>query len=279
MSYQYIKPSFFILGGVKCGTSSLYRYINEHPAVLPCKTKEPLFFLGKNFVKWWWKRKQYFSLFPERGKEGWVEADWLEIGDDEKMKSDRFRKMKKSGQEYITGEASAITLHATHPPSLKMILPNLKFIVLVRNPTDRYFSHFRMYERFHKEGKPGYDYPPLGEYVEQEISNFRQGKNTRLLKQGLYQSHIEKWEKTYGSEKIIVLPTRDFKQIETAQNRMSELCSFLGLMNHDFSEILKKKFNKASLDVMDENIKKTLDDFYAPYNRSFFDKYEINLKR
>ena len=39
-----MRPSFFIIGANKCGTSSLYRYIVANPQVLPCAIKEPNFF-------------------------------------------------------------------------------------------------------------------------------------------------------------------------------------------------------------------------------------------
>ena len=39
-----MRPTFFIIGANKCGTSSLYRYLVGHPWVLPCAEKEPNFF-------------------------------------------------------------------------------------------------------------------------------------------------------------------------------------------------------------------------------------------
>ena len=37
-------PDFLIIGGQRCGTSSLYYYLTEHPGILPAFTKEPHFF-------------------------------------------------------------------------------------------------------------------------------------------------------------------------------------------------------------------------------------------
>ena len=41
---EHMRPSFFIIGANKCGTSSLYRYLLANPGVLPCAKKEPNFF-------------------------------------------------------------------------------------------------------------------------------------------------------------------------------------------------------------------------------------------
>ena len=40
----YTRPSFFIIGAQKCGTSALYRYLCEHPDVFSGRTKEIHFF-------------------------------------------------------------------------------------------------------------------------------------------------------------------------------------------------------------------------------------------
>ena len=56
---QYLRPSFFIIGERKCGTSSLYRYLIAHPNVLPCQLKEPNFFgkgaeyVNENIEDYW----------------------------------------------------------------------------------------------------------------------------------------------------------------------------------------------------------------------------------
>ena len=39
-----------IIGSMKCGTSSLYNYLIEHPSICPCSIKEP----------------EYFSVFKSR---------------------------------------------------------------------------------------------------------------------------------------------------------------------------------------------------------------------
>lgn len=38
------KPDFFLIGAPKCGTTSLYSYLNQHPDVLSVVIKEPSFF-------------------------------------------------------------------------------------------------------------------------------------------------------------------------------------------------------------------------------------------
>ena len=58
-------PDFVIIGGMKCGTTSLFQYLGEHPELAPCNNKEPSFFSKKNWhkgVEW------YQTLFPQTGR-------------------------------------------------------------------------------------------------------------------------------------------------------------------------------------------------------------------
>jgi hypothetical protein len=70
MSSTHLRPSFFIIGANKCGTSSLYRYLVDHPSVLPCAEKEPNFF-GLHDPEYIARHiDDYFALFPTRDDTG-----------------------------------------------------------------------------------------------------------------------------------------------------------------------------------------------------------------
>ena len=47
---QYRKPDFFIVGAPKCGTTSLYYYLRQHPEIFLPDYKEPHYF-GKDLKK------------------------------------------------------------------------------------------------------------------------------------------------------------------------------------------------------------------------------------
>jgi hypothetical protein len=109
-----MKPSFFIVGFQKCGTTSLYETICSHPNVLPGMVKEN------------------------------------DILAEPKDRLDEFRMCfpPKSGSK-ITGDASH--LHTWMPYGLDRIknhFPDFKLIVIMRNPIDRALSHFNMEKNF-----------------------------------------------------------------------------------------------------------------------------------
>ena len=45
-------PNFLVVGAVKAGTTSLYRYLRQHPDIFMPSVKEPHFFTGKPSSEW-----------------------------------------------------------------------------------------------------------------------------------------------------------------------------------------------------------------------------------
>jgi len=104
-------PDFLIIGAQKCGTTSLYRYLIQHPQIEPAIKKEIHYFdLNYNKPIQW-----YLNQFPAL-----------------KTQSDR-----------ITGEATPYYIFHPHAPyRIKEHMPDAKIIVLLRNPVDRAYSHY-----------------------------------------------------------------------------------------------------------------------------------------
>ncbi|MGK0390941.1 MAG: hypothetical protein ACI94Y_003701 [Maribacter sp.] len=275
-SHQYMKPSFLIIGGVKCGTSSLYRYLNKHPAVLPCKTKEPGFLCSKNPLKLIKGMKDYQALFPLKNQEGEIEADWLDLDDKGFINPSKIIKEIDSNTQYITGEATARTYYCANPYLVKMLFPQIKVIMLVRNPTDRMYSHFQMYLRLSKQGKRTLEKTNFNEFIEHQFYKFQHNKSN-ILTQGRYTLYLKKWNRIFGKKNMLIFHTNDFSKVNIAQKKMEEICQLLNLPHYDFSTALNKKHNKSTYNPIDAIIQKKLDDFYLPYNQEFKIQYGIQL--
>lgn len=112
-------PDFLIVGAMKSGTTVLYDFICEHEAVNRAKEKEI----------------HYFSLYPYRG------MDWY---------LDHF----KPEEGKIFGEASPTYFNVAYTPAiphtLKSMMPDVKIILIVRDPVERAISHFFHYQKVNK---------------------------------------------------------------------------------------------------------------------------------
>lgn len=118
-------PNFLIVGMSRCGTTSLYQYLKEHPDVFMSRVKEPSFFLAQ------------FRPVPENG-----------IGDDEKGYysdlDDYGRLFEKAGNCRAVGEASSENLYHAEKviPYIQEYLGAPKIIISLRNPVERAFSAY-----------------------------------------------------------------------------------------------------------------------------------------
>lgn len=65
------RPNFFLVGAPKCGTTSLYTYLGEHPAVFLPKAKEPQYFCTdfETYREWttFTTQEHYLALYKNVG--------------------------------------------------------------------------------------------------------------------------------------------------------------------------------------------------------------------
>lgn len=103
-------PHFIIVGAQRCGTTSLFYYLSQHPELLLSSKKEI----------------HYFDRHYQRGSR-WYESFF-----------------PKTLGHKKTGEASPNYLLSRHAARrIARDLPEARLIVLLRNPIDRAYSHFQ----------------------------------------------------------------------------------------------------------------------------------------
>lgn len=112
---RLLKPSIFIIGGMKSGTTTLYQYLSNHPEVYTTEIKEPCYF-SYNYSK---GLKWYLTQYP----------------------------LKKDTSKKIAIDASPVYLHDSLRSASRIheFDRNAKIIVLMRDPIERAISHFAFY--------------------------------------------------------------------------------------------------------------------------------------
>lgn len=116
-------PDFLIIGAMKAGTTSLFHYIKRHPAMRSPIRKEIHYFdIGRRKSVWW-----YRAHFPICLPPGSV----------------------------ITGEACPAYLFCPGADRrIHELLPDVRLIVLLRNPVERAISHYFHERRMGREHLP-----------------------------------------------------------------------------------------------------------------------------
>jgi hypothetical protein len=118
-------PTFLIIGTMKGGTTSLYRYLRQHPEVFMPERKELNFFVD-----------EYAGPPIEPPEErNWSRGiTWYE------------HQFAGAERERAVGEASPnYSRHPTYPgvaERIAAVVPNVKLIYVMRNPIDRVLSHY-----------------------------------------------------------------------------------------------------------------------------------------
>ncbi len=118
-------PDFLLIGAQKAGTTSLYAYLVAHPDVRAAARKEVHYFdlgftRGAELGEGW-----YRSMFPLRARLA-------------------LEQRATHGGPVLTGEASPYYLfHPMAPQRAAALVPDARLLVLVRDPVERAWSHYR----------------------------------------------------------------------------------------------------------------------------------------
>ncbi len=245
-------PDFIIIGAQKCGTTSLYNYLIQHPLIIPSWKKEVHFF-DNNFHKGF---TFYKSFFPT------------------KIYKNILRRIYK--KRVITGEASPYYIF--HPHAYKRIhslLPNIKLILLLRNPVERALSHY------YHEVNNGRENLSFEQAIEKESERLR-GELEKMLEnenyysfnlqnysyvsRGIYIDMIKKWHQNFSKDLILIIKSEDF--FENPSKVLKEVFEFLDLPNYNLKQY--QNFNIGRYPEMDEKIRKTLREYYKPVNQRLY---------
>jgi len=249
----HLLPDFIIFGVSRSGTTSLYQYLSQHPNIEPCVVKEPHFF------------DQYYH----RG------INWYKMNFPSKWQKFIFTKIKS--KKFITGEASGAYLQNPHAPKrIHNLNPNMKLILLLRNPVDRAFSHYK------RKWKNGSEKLSFEEVIDQEQSRI-EGEQEKMEKNEKYYSHtyhrlsyittglyvirLKRWLKYFSMKQILVLQNEEF--LREPQKVYDKTLEFLDLPKWKLPTFEKFSKQRLSMDMNPKTREKLLE-YCRPFNKELY---------
>lgn len=205
-------PDFLIIGGQRCGTSSLYKYLGAHPQIVPSLRKET----------------HYFSTEYGRGMD-WYRAHFPAARAMAALSSWR--------GPCQTFEATPDYLFDPRAPErVASCLPTAKFIVILRDPVARAYSHWQHVRRIGLESLSFEDAVAMEpERIGDASSSLRHGEthdSKRALlysyvSRGYYAEQLERWLSEFPSERFLIL---DAEELYGQPDRtLHEICRFIGV--------------------------------------------------
>ena len=205
---KQLKVDFFVLGVARGGTTSLYNYMQQHPAIFLPKVKECNFFSEVNSLD-----KEVY-LDPDPGKEY-----HMKIIKDAAIYKNLF---EDATPDQIKGEVSPSYLWDRN--TAKRIHdhnPNAKLLISLRNPIERAFSHYQMHYQTGHEKEDSF------EAAIKAPKNAIWGGGNMYLEMSLYYEQLTPYFELFDRKNIMVLVSEEW----TARNgeALNEIYDFLGL--------------------------------------------------
>jgi hypothetical protein len=211
-------PNFLIIGAARCGTTTLYEYLQEHPDIYLPKSKrpEPHFFLKEKEYK---KTIHYYS---------------------QKYFSD-------VQEQKAIGEASTSYIcHEFVAERIQNHLPDVKLIVMLRHPVERAYSNY-----WHTV-KSGLETVSFEEAVLTERGRLAAITDPTWLeiepfayvKRGFYYKQLKTYLQYFARSQILVLLLDDLER--TPLNTMSSVYDFLGVDNSFLPSSLGRIDNRST---------------------------------
>ena len=251
-SNSRILPDFVIIGESKCGTTSLYNYMIQHPAIKPALTKEI------NFFNWSYDKPQnwYSAHFPTKFKK--------------KLSKNIYKK------PFLTGESTPLYLFNSQVPRRMFeTIPNVKIIVVLRNPVDRAYSHYHdLGVRLGKEKRTFDDainsqLKILGEknYVTTDYDGNFTDRLYQYVERGIYFDHLKIWMDVYPLKQFLILKTEELEM--NPSEILNSVFKFLSLPNYDKINF-ERKYNVTRYKPMNEQLRKILKEFFKPHNEKLY---------
>ncbi len=214
-------PELIVVGAKRGGTTSLWRYLDSHPGILPTFPRAERI-KGTYFFDEEWSRGEhwYRSHFPTDRR--------------------RARAARRLGYDPIAFEASPYYLFHPHAPArAHQVAPDALIVALLRDPVERAFSHYKE-RRNHTEDLAFADALAAEEertageearlLADPSAVSFAHRHQTYVA-QSRYAPMLERWFGAYGRERVVVAAAEDF--YADPQALCDQITAAVGLPRHD----------------------------------------------
>ncbi|NJN27490.1 MAG: sulfotransferase domain-containing protein [Cyclobacteriaceae bacterium] len=223
---QIVDNSFAIIGGAtKSGTTSLFKYLKDHPEVSGSSLKETRFFLDIDYPvpaihHYNGSLSKYFEFF------------------------------KQISKDQLLLEATPDYLYSLGTPErIKSKISNCKLVFILRNPVDRFISWYK----FSKQNNSIPSDTSLGDFFKMQVDDEKNyyEQHRMVLMQGKYSEYLNNYFECFDPEKIYVCYLEDLEA--DPYQFMNKICEFLHIESgfyKDYSFIAQN----VTIDVKNQNL-------------------------
>ncbi|MFB9695784.1 sulfotransferase domain-containing protein [Amorphoplanes digitatis] len=256
-------PDFLVIGTKRGGTTSLWRYLIQHPLV------------PRLFPAWNTKTSHYFEENWPRG-EAWYRSHFP-------TERQRAALERKHGAPPKVGEAAPLYMfHPLVPARVAELMPRARMIVLLRDPVERAYSHWK--ER-RTEGVEPLDFAAALAAEESRTA----GERDRLLAdenyhseaydwysyraRGRYLEHLTPWLDHFDRGQLLFVASEALYREPAAT--YARILDFIGLPPYELPAY--DVFNDRPSAGMDDAVRAELTAYYRPHNAALADRLGMSF--
>lgn len=230
-------PDFLGIGTQKGGTTTLHQWLGKHPEIYMPSCKELHFFnkIDKKSKNWYSKQ---FENAQHNQKCGEITPYYL--------------------------------FHDKTPKEIKILLPKVKLIILLRNPVERAIS------QYYHSYKRGFEILDIQKAFAAEEERMRKGgeyshQKHSYIGRSKYIDQLARYEKEFNKDQILIIKSEDmFTQQKKCWKRLT---NFLGVKETvmknkipicNYNE-LKKEIPKITKDFIEQELEETITEIHKKY--------------
>lgn len=243
-------PDFLVIGGKRCGTTTLFEFLKQHPMISSSPFDHMGFFddnykLGMNYYK---------SFFPFKTKKNLQNLDY----------------------DVTT---SYLTNHKV-PERISRYLPHVKIIVILRNPTSRAWSDYNS-TKVNLSNIASFE--EIIDYEIEKLNNFKKTKFVKdspkiqnefnFLEKGIYVDYLKTWFSYFPRENFLILSTEEFAKDENLI--FQKIFNFLNIPNFEIKNL--RRMSKGDYNEIELLIKSKLDIFFKSKNIELFELLKLKF--
>lgn len=194
-------PNLFIVGFQKCGSTTIFNWLTQHPDILGSYPKETFALTDENY--------EHFNHLNNISNSSFDWEVFFEVS---------------TGVSYLL-EASVCNFYQERAFNYISSVPNAKVIITLRDPIQRFISCYNY------KGKGG-DYMPINTPLEKYFELCKKGSiQKEILKYGLehgkYLKYLDRWKSAIPEENIYVTSLEKFTRDNTKEKE--QILEFLEL--------------------------------------------------
>lgn len=266
-------PDFLLIGAKRGGSTSFYYTLLAHPRVMPLFPAARLLPKAAHT-----KGVHYFDTHYARGM-GWYRSHFPTA-------AARRIAARRAGGRVVVGEGSPYYLF--HPLAAERAgrdVPHAKILLILRDPVERAFSHYR--ERRRQDAEPLATFEDALAAEADRLDGESERIAARLgyasyaheqqsyRAQGEYAPHLRRWMEHFPADRFRVLVAEDF--YADPQAVCDEAAAFLGLPAAPLPPSARKVWNAAPSQDLAPGTRRRLAEHYAPFNADLEDLLDRDL--